>query len=167
MSDTITQSQVDELTRLIKESLPGKLKISRTDVNGNNKQFDTVDHGGYVKIYVVNANGDHELVAADVQYDDVFDVAMAESIVMGRNLLHALLAERERMQAVIDKLPRTTDDVAITPDSTVWYVGSQGPREYAVRMYRDIGGDLTTDFGLCYSTRAAAEAAQHAQQEHP
>ena len=85
----------------------------------------------------------------------------------------------ERLQAIVDRLPKTKDGVYVVPgEDTVWACGFFGAtgrlvpcaeaREYEISLY-DLGPEneleyvMSDQVGKCYSTRAAAEAAREAK----
>ena len=79
--------------------------------------------------------------------------AMAAALRLGR--------ERKRLQAIVDKLPKTADGVPIVPGRRVW----QTPGDwYGVKMSMTAGPYCTTfpEWDEVYSTREAAEAAADA-----
>lgn len=89
------------------------------------------------------------------EYDTQHDAAF---IAHAPTDIAALLAENDRKQAIIDKLPVTEDGVSITPGMTLWAIGGGG------RVYSFIVLMIVSDFGGSYSTRAAAIAALAAKE---
>ena len=87
----------------------------------------------------------------------------------------ALVAERDRLRGIVDKLPKTADGVPIGFDTPVYYPGlsassfniGAGHVAGVVVQFRDSsikeasapGAYWTVKVGECYSTREAAEAA--------
>ncbi len=80
-----------------------------------------------------------------------------------------MLAEIERLQAIVDTLPKTADGVVIVPGATVWQVETSN----AGRTWQITDRQTDPDIwpfsgwckGRCYSTREAAEKAPELQSE--
>lgn len=73
----------------------------------------------------------------------------------------ALLAEVSRLQAIVDKVPKTADGVplAIDTDGTMVVWGQDGRHMRATVSASDADGFAEYELSECYSTREAAEAA--------
>ena len=90
--------------------------------------------------------------------------SLAESI-------RAVLAEVDRLAAIVAKLPKTADGVPVVPGMELWHAGTawSDKGDYAWSFYRRRNGELEVQFILCnvllsdcYSTR---EAANHAESQ--
>lgn len=84
-----------------------------------------------------------------------------------RREIEALTKERDELRAIVERLPKTADGVAVTFDMPIYNKGESGKiHEGGVCWYSDCPcgcGDivLPSDLGVCwYSTRASAEAAR-------
>lgn len=80
--------------------------------------------------------------------------------------LAALRAEIARLQAVVDKLPKTADLVPIVPGMKLWMPGRCGPATATLRgqfeaypIYAE-GWGMNVAGGAVYSTREAADVAK-------
>jgi len=77
-------------------------------------------------------------------------------------LLSDAADEIERLQAIIDKLPKTADGVPVVPGMTVYYRGMGGvvqtTNEMCVNAIKAANGFILNPSG-CYSTQVAADAA--------
>lgn len=98
--------------------------------------------------------------------------------VSARDLEYEMLEEIERLQAIVDKLPETKDDVHVLPGDTVWSIGDDGVIEERGVLWSPQAlwsseahpwPGYSAGFGIkgppiavedCYSTREAAEAAR-------
>jgi hypothetical protein len=70
-----------------------------------------------------------------------------------------LVAENERLRAVVERLPKTADGVAVAPCDRVFHLSDRGtiteiPALTAINWFS------VTSLRKCYSTREAAEAAK-------
>jgi hypothetical protein len=62
----------------------------------------------------------------------------------------------DRLQAIVDRLPKTADGVPIAPGASVWaWMGDAGIVETEIQRVGKGGW-----FDACYSTREAAEKAR-------
>lgn len=72
-----------------------------------------------------------------------------------RERLARVLAEVERLRAVVDRLPQTDDGVPVLPGDVVWTVfadsADDGPEPVTIEYLRPGG-----TYKACYSTREAA-----------
>ena len=73
-------------------------------------------------------------------------------------------AELQRLQAIVDKLPRTADGVPVTPLMELWHPEAPQMSFTAlgvstVNANTPLGGGDYIDHRVCYSTPEAAEAA--------
>lgn len=84
------------------------------------------------------------------------------------NWVHECLDEIIRLQAVVDKLPKTADGVSVVPGMKVW-VRWRTPEGTIVRQWETYtmspfgagdGDRLHWNYAQCYSTEAAARAAK-------
>ena len=76
--------------------------------------------------------------------------------------LQAVMAEVERLRAVVDRLPHTADGVPVLPGDTVCAVfGGDLVEEVTLQDWRHaLPGKSGGKYPGCYSTREAAEAAR-------
>lgn len=90
------------------------------------------------------------------------------SIRDARKTILALVAEVERLRAIVERLPKTADGVTITPGMDVWRDDSDAP--VAVKMYGEhqisypepvywLSGCYSTWEAACHA-RAVAESAR-------
>ena len=84
---------------------------------------------------------------------------------MCANCIGDLLDKIDRLQAIVDKLPKTADGVPITPGMTVWTKYWTGPRKELVDDLQVFVAEPTiwmngeADTDQLYSTEAAAREA--------
>ncbi len=91
-----------------------------------------------------------------------------------------LISEIERLQAIVDKLPRTADGAPVAPGMDVYFCGMDDPRSMRTETIDSVAwtwkgvwlcwrdsplkpGRMPSD---CYSTREAAEAARKVSDDH-
>jgi hypothetical protein len=73
--------------------------------------------------------------------------------------------ERDELRAVVEKLPKTADGVAVVPGMVVYAIHPMTDSYVAMMVYMDADNDEwqngnRNDFSECYSTKAAALAAK-------
>lgn len=76
----------------------------------------------------------------------------------------AATKEIERLQSIVDKLPKTADGVPVTPRMQVWCKTPVGGVEALKLPHANSEESIRSGFGWvrlyqCYSTREAAESA--------
>jgi len=101
---------------------------------------------------------------SDMDWDELCADCLKELHAECEAQIAALTAANAKLQAIVDKLPKTADGVAVMPGMKIWLDDSDGPVERVdtaicttpgpqVHWYEPI-------WSQCYSTRAAAEAAK-------
>ena len=93
-------------------------------------------------------------------------------------VLEAHVEGLHRLQAIVDKLPKTADGVPVTPGTTLWFcdpfgktkswkIGRDLRAKTTVLVEADPAGNEFEEYGPadCYSTREAAEKAKEAVDE--
>lgn len=91
--------------------------------------------------------------------------AMKYQIQQLEELLRRARAEKTSLQAIVDKLDKTEDEVPIIPPMIVWQYNPTFGRMCKGRIsdWAQVAERLSRKHG-CYSTRAAAEAAKREQE---
>ena len=93
------------------------------------------------------------------------DVELHQAWRMGRisptfaNEIYDRIAE---LEAIVEKLPKTADGVAVVPEETVWFrgMGLTVRWHHSLQRWAGVQGSWCPDISSCYSTREAAEAAK-------
>ena len=84
------------------------------------------------------------------------DRLVNEGDCIGSQSIHAICDEVERLRAIVDKLPKTADGVAVTGNETLYVAYGSG----LIHPFVATGPYITSAYGIegAYSTRVAAEA---------
>ena len=91
---------------------------------------------------------------------------LAQNLMVDNQCVRWLLGKCKRLQAIVDKLPKTADGASVVPGMTVWYhdwlykSGEDSPLlDEIVVMSRPQVWGSPEEWTACYSTKEAAEAA--------
>ena len=122
----------------------------RERVNAHQIANDPPEPSGLAIVIAENLNLDDEVSLRDaaVRIDEVG--------------LAALIADRDALAAIVERLPEFKDGVKITPEAHYWFEYDDGSGIGEGIVSNMQSEELVDDFSACYSTKAAAIAAREA-----